>query len=68
VYFAVHLLSSYALGCWDTDAYVAKYNLPVTNCVDGVPDSSIFYTDSNAIADVRCIMVSDILRFLTRLV
>ncbi|KXN87162.1 Transcription elongation factor SPT5 [Leucoagaricus sp. SymC.cos] len=40
----------YALGCWDTDAYVAKYNLPVTNC-NGVPDSSTFYTNSNAIAD-----------------
>ncbi|OCH85897.1 glycoside hydrolase family 5 protein [Obba rivulosa] len=41
----------YALGCWTTDAYVAKYNLPVTNCEDGVPDSSTFYTDSSAIAD-----------------
>ncbi|KLO18932.1 glycoside hydrolase family 5 protein [Schizopora paradoxa] len=41
----------YSLGCWATDAYVAKYNLPTTNCEDGVPDSSIFYTNSNAIAD-----------------
>ncbi|KAG5720878.1 hypothetical protein E4T56_gene15245 [Termitomyces sp. T112] len=41
----------YALGCWDTDAYVAKYNLPVTGCVNGVPDSSVFYTNTNAIAD-----------------
>ncbi|KAG6848412.1 hypothetical protein H0H93_000407, partial [Arthromyces matolae] len=41
----------YALGCWDTDAYVAKYNLPVTGCVNGVPDSSTFYTNSNAVAD-----------------
>ncbi|KAG6860601.1 hypothetical protein C0995_009422 [Termitomyces sp. Mi166 len=41
----------YALGCWDTDAYVAKYGLPVTGCVNGVPDSSIFYTNTNAIAD-----------------
>ncbi|EGO01166.1 glycoside hydrolase family 5 protein [Serpula lacrymans var. lacrymans S7.3] len=41
----------YALGCWTTDAYVAKYNLPATNCVTGVPDSSIFYTNSDAIAD-----------------
>jgi len=41
----------YALGCWDTDAYVAKYNLPTTNCVDGVPDSSTFYTNTKAIAD-----------------
>lgn len=40
----------YALGCWDTDAYVGKYNLPVTNC-NGVPDSSVFYTNTNAIAD-----------------
>lgn len=42
----------YSLGCWATDAYVAKYDLPTTNCEDGVPDSSIFYTNSNAIADV----------------
>ncbi|TFK31397.1 glycoside hydrolase family 5 protein [Crucibulum laeve] len=41
----------YALGCWDTDAYVAKYSLPVTGCVNGVPDSSKFYTNANAIAD-----------------
>ncbi|KAF8065048.1 glycoside hydrolase family 5 protein [Lyophyllum atratum] len=41
----------YALGCWDTDAYVAKYGLPVTGCVNGVPDSSKFYTNANAIAD-----------------
>ncbi|GLB39737.1 putative cellulase (glycosyl hydrolase family 5) [Lyophyllum shimeji] len=41
----------YALGCWDTDAYVAKYNLPVTGCVNGVPDSSTFYTNANAISD-----------------
>ncbi|KIJ64683.1 glycoside hydrolase family 5 protein [Hydnomerulius pinastri MD-312] len=41
----------YALGCWGTDAYVYKYNLPVTNCANGVPDSSVFYTNSNAIAD-----------------
>ncbi|KAJ3537618.1 hypothetical protein NM688_g6656 [Phlebia brevispora] len=41
----------YALGCWSTDAYVAKYNLPTTNCEDGVPDSSIFYTNQNAITD-----------------
>ena len=45
--------SSYALGCWDTDAYVAKYKLPTTNCVDGVPDSSTFYTNPSAVADVR---------------
>lgn len=42
----------YALGCWSTDAYVAKYNLPTTDCSSGVPDSSIFYTNENAIADV----------------
>lgn len=42
----------YALGCWSTDAYVAKYNLPITDCSSGVPDSSIFYTNENAIADV----------------
>ncbi|KAF9531071.1 glycoside hydrolase family 5 protein [Crepidotus variabilis] len=41
----------YSLGCWGTDAYVAKYKLPTTNCQNGVPDSSIFYTNSNAIAD-----------------
>ncbi|KAF8152990.1 glycoside hydrolase family 5 protein [Crassisporium funariophilum] len=41
----------YALGCWDTDAYVAKYKLPVTGCVNGVPDSTTFYTNANAIAD-----------------
>lgn len=43
----------YSLGCWGTDAYVKKYNLPVTGCTNGVPDSSTFYTNSNAIADVR---------------
>lgn len=42
----------YALGCWSTDAYVAKYNLPTTDCSIGVPDSSTFYTNENAIADV----------------
>ena len=42
----------YALGCWSTDAYVAKYSLPTTDCSDGVPDSSVFYTNTNAIADV----------------
>ena len=42
----------YSLGCWGTDAYVAKYNLPKTNCLDGVPDSTIFYTNANAIKDV----------------
>ncbi|KAG6810440.1 hypothetical protein H0H92_011859 [Tricholoma furcatifolium] len=41
----------YALGCWGTDAYVAKYDLPTTDCVSGVPDSSIFYTNASAIAD-----------------
>lgn len=41
----------YALGCWGTDAYVNKYNLPTTNCQSGVPDSSIFYTNTNAIND-----------------
>ncbi|TFK75578.1 glycoside hydrolase family 5 protein [Pluteus cervinus] len=41
----------YALGCWGTDAYVAKYRLPTTGCVNGVPDSSTFYTNTNAIAD-----------------
>ncbi|KAK7680329.1 hypothetical protein QCA50_016569 [Cerrena zonata] len=41
----------YSLGCWQTDAYVAKYNLPRTNCVDGVPDSTTFYTNANAIKD-----------------
>lgn len=41
----------YSLGCWATDAYVGKYNLPTTNCEHGVPDSSIFYTNSDAIAD-----------------
>ncbi|KAL4253208.1 glycosyl hydrolase 5 (cellulase A) family protein [Abortiporus biennis] len=41
----------YSLGCWGTDAYVKKYNLPTTNCQDGVPDSSIFYTNQNAIND-----------------
>ncbi|KAF9453364.1 glycoside hydrolase family 5 protein [Macrolepiota fuliginosa MF-IS2] len=41
----------YALGCWDTDGYVAKYQLPTTGCVNGVPDSSIFYTNPSAIAD-----------------
>ncbi|EMD36754.1 glycoside hydrolase family 5 protein [Gelatoporia subvermispora B] len=41
----------YALGCWTTDAYVAKYDLPTTNCEDGVPDSSAFYTNSGAITD-----------------
>ena len=43
----------YSLGCWGRDAYVSKYNLPTTNCEDGVPDSSIFYTNQNAINDVR---------------
>jgi len=42
----------YSLGCWGTDAYVAKYQLPTTGCVNGVPDSSTFYTNKNAIADV----------------
>ena len=43
----------YSLGCWGRDAYVSKYNLPTTNCQNGVPDSSIFYTNQNAITDVR---------------
>ncbi|PFH51190.1 glycoside hydrolase family 5 protein [Amanita thiersii Skay4041] len=41
----------YALGCWDRDAYVSKYSLPTTDCISGVPDSSKFYTNTNAIAD-----------------
>lgn len=42
----------YALGCWQTDAYVHKYGLPVsTDCATQVPDSSEFYTNANATAD-----------------
>lgn len=48
----------YALGCWDRDAYVSKYDLPTTDCTDGVPDSTIFYTNSNAIADVSILVFS----------
>ena len=56
----IHLnsfVTSYALGCWITDAYVAGYNLPVMNCENGVPDSSVFYNNSDAVANVgsrRC--------------
>ena len=47
----LYISHRYALGCWTKDAYVQKYNLPDTGC-NGVPDSSTFYTDSGAIADV----------------
>lgn len=53
-HFAISWARRYALGCWETDAYVAKYGLPATGCVNGVPDSSKFYTNAGAIADVRC--------------
>lgn len=46
---------SYALGCWGKDAYVDKYNLPTSPKIGEchpVPDSTKFYTDANAIADV----------------
>ncbi|CAL1710284.1 unnamed protein product [Somion occarium] len=43
----------YSLGCWGTNAYVAKYSLPTTNCQDGVPDSTVFYTNADAIRHVN---------------
>ncbi|KAI8583576.1 hypothetical protein K450DRAFT_204653 [Umbelopsis ramanniana AG] len=41
----------YALGCWQSDVYVSKYNIPTTNCATATNDASIFYTNANAIAD-----------------
>lgn len=39
------------LGCWQSDGYVSKYNMPTTNCATATNDASIFYTNTNAIAD-----------------
>lgn len=39
------------LGCWQSDVYVSKYNIPTTNCATATNDASIFYTNANAIAD-----------------
>ncbi|KAG9400731.1 hypothetical protein AC1031_010170 [Aphanomyces cochlioides] len=41
----------WALGCWDTDAYVSKYNLPMTDCSKAVNRADAFYTNTNAQAD-----------------
>nr|AIG55497.1 secreted protein [Thraustotheca clavata] len=42
----------YALGCWDTDAYVAKYKLPASKgCDTSVNVPKTFYTSSAAQAD-----------------
>ncbi|KAH8554162.1 glycoside hydrolase family 5 protein [Umbelopsis sp. PMI_123] len=41
----------YALGCWQSDVYVAKYNIPPTDCSTAANNASIFYTNTNAIAD-----------------
>jgi hypothetical protein len=45
-----HLLFP-TLGCWQSDVYVSKYNIPTTNCATATNDASIFYTNANAIAD-----------------
>ncbi|KAH9120458.1 hypothetical protein LEN26_011086 [Aphanomyces euteiches] len=47
----IALHDRWALGCWDTDAYVSKYNLPVTECSKAVNRADAFYTNTNAQAD-----------------
>ena len=39
------------LGCWQSDVYVSKYNIPTTNCATTANDASIFYSNANAITD-----------------
>ncbi|KAG2174341.1 hypothetical protein INT43_004364 [Umbelopsis isabellina] len=41
----------YALGCWQSDVYVSKYKIPTSNCATAPNNASIFYLNSNAIAD-----------------
>ena len=45
---AIH--DRYSLGCWETDGYVAKYGLPVTDCRT-VNQPTAFYSNKNAIQD-----------------
>jgi mannan endo-1,4-beta-mannosidase len=48
----VTLHDRYALGCWSSDAYVDKYELPVSNnCGNNVNQPTAFYNDPDAIAD-----------------
>lgn len=47
----VDSLFTRALGCWQSDVYVSKYNIPTTNCATTTNNASIFYLNSNAIAD-----------------
>ncbi|KAH9181226.1 hypothetical protein AeNC1_016798 [Aphanomyces euteiches] len=48
----IALHDRWALGCWDTDAYVSKYNLPTTYCDQAVNRADPFYTNTNAQADI----------------
>ncbi|KAH9120459.1 hypothetical protein LEN26_011087 [Aphanomyces euteiches] len=48
----IALHDRWALGCWDSDAYVSKYNLPVTDCSKAVNRADAFYTNTNAQADI----------------
>ncbi|KAH9156543.1 hypothetical protein LEN26_003234, partial [Aphanomyces euteiches] len=47
----IALHDRWTLGCWDTDAYVSKYNLPTTFCGQAVNRTDSFYTNTNAQAD-----------------
>ncbi|OQR82820.1 hypothetical protein ACHHYP_15469 [Achlya hypogyna] len=48
----IALHDRWALNCWDTDAYVTKYNLPGTSaCNQHANDASAFYTSADAQAD-----------------
>ncbi|CAK4072827.1 unnamed protein product [Aphanomyces euteiches] len=47
----IALHDRWALGCWDSDAYVSKYNLPTTYCGQAVNRADTFYTNTNAQTD-----------------
>jgi mannan endo-1,4-beta-mannosidase len=44
-------LLRYELGCWQSDVYVSKYNIPTSDCATAPNNASIFYLNADAIAD-----------------
>jgi len=49
----VSMHDRYSLGCWSSDAYVRKYNIPTTDCNSnpGGNDATVFYNNPNAQRD-----------------
>lgn len=48
----IALHDRYSLGCWSSDAYVTKYNLPVSpDCGSEVNQPDAFYSNTSAIGD-----------------